>query len=438
MKVCKAVFLNRNGKGPTNKPVSAKEKNEPILVNKSHLSKTFTSKEETIEVTSDCSDKFVFKDHPVCGNGFVSTIHKAFADELPVALAPSHIWTLILQAVSIHVNKNAEQLRDVFVAQEGQKTIIVDMPHLNGPGQNSAEGWSEAFPLFSEKLSGAVKDPKILSDMVELFADCGKTESICFTVAMMDTLKQYFKYRVRTTCGISSVHLLGEAADWISLRDRARRLCKKLSLDWWAAELIPVLDQFVSLALGCKENLTFWQHMYRDLSAQGSGEEYSGRGWINVFFPYKRKSPGQGFQRRCVDRANNAYFEAEKTMEKVGELLTTEKFYSDKHRAFGFLSSSKIAYTDYPAGVNKCPFEWKFPPHSYDMRFCAGFLSCIGRITLPTKEKACVPHLGWSVVRYQKDDSPPRTDRSWLLSQSQLKRNRESDDQKRHKKKARK
>jgi len=419
MSVCASINLSTNGKGATQKADPNTEsssgkhekKAETKAVDRQQLTATFLDVGETFEVVGDRTVDHSLTDAPVCGNGFLSTVHKAFADELPIALAPSHIWTLILQAVSIHVNENAESLRDVFVNHDGQKTLIVLMDRLRGSGGNSADLWSEAFPLFVNKLSENVKDKTLVSTMTNPYASGSQVEAICFTVAMMDSLKKYFKYRVRTMCGITAVHLLGKKSEWSALRDRACQLCNKLSLDWWSVELLPVLDQFVLLASGDDSNATFWQHMYRDIDVQGSGGEYCGFGWINVFFPYKA-SGGDSFERRCLDHKGQPYFETDKTLAKMTVNLSSDEFYRHPRRSHGFLSTGGIAYPDYPSGVNKCPFVWELTMEtvSHDMRFCAGFLSCIGTDVLPALGRVCTPVQGWAVVYHQKSiDDPEAT-----------------------------
>ena len=56
----------------------------------------------------------------VCQNAYLSTVYEAFANEKTLVLSPDHIWSMIAQGVSIHVNQNPEEFRDVFVTHQGK------------------------------------------------------------------------------------------------------------------------------------------------------------------------------------------------------------------------------------------------------------------------------------------------------------------------------
>lgn len=366
------------------------------------ISETFLEEGETMETgTATTLDKLV--EETVCANGFLSTVHKAFAEEQQIAFSPSQIWTAIMQQVSIHVNENAEELRSLFVDHEGRKVLKVRMDHLDIAGNNSADAWSLAFPKFVGKLEESVKDAALLHTMNKPYESSNSVDQIGFTIAMMDSLKKFFEYRCHTLCGIKAVHLLDTTAEWVELRARADLLLQKLSMQWWAVELLPVLDEFVRLASGDSSNTVFWEHMYRDLSPSGSGAEYSGFGWINVFFPYKGKEGG-GFRRRCCNYRTGELLKQNKTIEQMKQNLSDTNFFADRHG--DWFANSMIAFADYPAGANKCPFKWVLEAISvmHDMRFCAGFLECVG-VVEHNGVDVYTPAQGWAVVYHEKNIS---------------------------------
>ena len=58
-------------------------------------------------------------------HGFLTAIEEAYNYHYPLCFGPDHIWILIAQGVSKHVENNAEKLRSKFVEFEGKKELLV-------------------------------------------------------------------------------------------------------------------------------------------------------------------------------------------------------------------------------------------------------------------------------------------------------------------------
>jgi hypothetical protein len=82
------------------------------LVDKDTLAFSFNEKDELAYINSKT---------PVL-NGF----YLAHSNHYPIRIKPDHIWLLIIQAFSNHVNVNAEKRRNLFVDFEGKKTLKVN------------------------------------------------------------------------------------------------------------------------------------------------------------------------------------------------------------------------------------------------------------------------------------------------------------------------
>ena len=92
---------------------------------------------------------------------------------------------------------------------------------------------------------------------------------------------RYFSYGIGITCGIPSVTLLGDKADWLRLLARLDRL-PELGDEpaEWADMLRPILTRFVS-AFDGHPDIQFWSHVVnRDDSLCGT--DYLS-GWITAF-----------------------------------------------------------------------------------------------------------------------------------------------------------
>ena len=60
------------------------------------------------------------------GNAFIQACELAWAKHYPLKIDPSHIWLCITQGVALHVEQNAEKLREKWVKHEGKKKLIVN------------------------------------------------------------------------------------------------------------------------------------------------------------------------------------------------------------------------------------------------------------------------------------------------------------------------
>ena len=59
------------------------------------------------------------------GHGFIWGAIRAFSEHYPFSIRSQHVWIMILQAVALHINAHAEELRDRWVEHEGKKTLEV-------------------------------------------------------------------------------------------------------------------------------------------------------------------------------------------------------------------------------------------------------------------------------------------------------------------------
>lgn len=331
-----------------------------------------------------------------CKNGLVATVHRAFASEIPLALSPDCIWAAIAQAISIHCNQNAEELRQVFVEHKSKEVIQVVHNGLVFGNQNSP--WEEVFPVFQEAVKKSIKVPQFADAMSAHFTTTGQPESISHTLALMDSVKEYFSYRVLTMCGIPRIDLLGTAQDWIKLRENAEFAIKTVQMDWWLDELLPVLDHFVALStrqVDLQQAKVFWDRIYYMGGSCSSGVEPYCTGWLLVFFPFQKSTrENEEFQkRRCGATCSfESLMDVEFWQKRRRDSLMGHE---DKKDLWGS-GSYGIEYECIPSGISKVPFEWDYQPSGqiYNMNMFGGFVSAIGQ----HGKDAITPIMGWAVA----------------------------------------
>ena len=179
------------------------------------------------------------------------------------------IWQCVAQGFAIHVNKNAEKLRHLFVAHEGKKKIVVRRDEFVKGSQGN--DWEGALGDFSEEIRKNVGN-EIHGILTPEFSTTGPVERAASQVVMMDALKEYFDFRLLSSCGIPEITLEGTVEDWKKLREKALSLAR-FDLQWWTDPLKPILDEFVNAASG-KIMKKFWQSIN-----DGSGGPYI-TGWV--------------------------------------------------------------------------------------------------------------------------------------------------------------
>jgi hypothetical protein len=299
--------------------------------------------------------KFVPEPAAFLPHALMQAIHQSYAEHYPLVLTPDSIWLTIAQGFGHHVNANAETLRKRFVQHEGKQMILI---HRNGFIKgNPNNDWAGCFTEFSDGIEKHIGKKRQL--IVGDFSTTGSIEKAASELVLMDAMKSYFKYAVRTLCGIPSVTLTGTVDDWRSIRTRAENLAE-YDLDWWVKPLLPVLDKFVATAEG-NPDIQFWDSLYKE--SGGSGGPYC-NGWCNVFFPYLEG-------RRGVLTANK---NLEKSLDTKSHFGTT--------------------MDQYPNSLSKVAFKWEmYGEVTYDMEFLGGLVG----VHQDEQSLALEPIVGWAV-----------------------------------------
>jgi len=269
-----------------------------------NIMKEVTCDAKKLEAIYDTKATVVQAPHDV--HGFIACLELAFFEHYPMALSPSVIWLLILQSLGMHIDNNAEKLRDKFVTHQDKKelTIILGDDFVKGSPDNSWDAYIENF--------AAQIDKNTIDDVVSLletdFSTTSAVERIAGKVAIMDLMKHYFVYRMAAGCGFPQITLTGTKKDWVAMKQKLTALLqnkvdKKFGKSW-ADAVMPVLDRFID-AFDGKIDCLFWNSMLRRGAAGGSRpgirpqtdiKQRSGRmfysGWFNVFFPLVNPSNG--------------------------------------------------------------------------------------------------------------------------------------------------
>lgn len=305
---------------------------------------------------------------------FVDAVDTAFNYHYPLVLSPDHIWLCIVQGLALHLNINAEKFRDCFVRHQGNKKLEIRRDDfIEGSPENP---WDEAIDELSEQVKASIGDQYDL--IVCNFSTTGKIERVVSEIVLMDTVKKYFDYRIRSLCGIPKITLEGTVEDWQSIRQRIEQFAE-FDLQWWLDGLIPVIDQFVTTVSLSNEygesearNQAFWRSFYK--RSDYSGGPYI-TGWISVFFPYLEHGNSL---------IQNPY------IQPWAEVIAAQSYLEQMNDQW--LGPSTDTF---PSSLSKVPFQWEFLDRVLDMNFVGGFIG----LSQDQKTSEVRPEIGWAITK---------------------------------------
>ncbi|KAK5628850.1 hypothetical protein RRF57_004565 [Xylaria bambusicola] len=212
-------------------------------------------------------------------NAFVYAVTSAYNQHHHLTIRPEDVWFAILTQLSFYINANAEELRSLFVAHEGQKELnVVDI------GTLQTADFGKLAVQMTKEIEKHVLDPELRDWIMPHFTTTTKTDTITAAVLMMGSMQKYFGYKMMLLCGISSVTLMGDKGDWVEIRRRLDKLPQfGKEAESFYRLLVPVLGFFIrTFGEGDDPDVVdFWSKI-ADAENNGSGPSYIS-GWITAF-----------------------------------------------------------------------------------------------------------------------------------------------------------
>jgi len=294
-----------------------------------------------------------------------ASIIKSFNDHVPLVLYPDAIWLQVVQQVAIHIHENAEQLRSKIVNfKQGKKLLRVRRDtFVKGKATNP---WDDVFPEFAEQIKGHIGKDNYNS-IVSTFSTTTPVTKAAQEVALMDCVQSYFNFLFETLCGIPSITLEGTKQDWQVLLDKTKYLSKKFDLDWWANELVPVLQEFVNVFDG-NVNQEFWKDFVN--VEQSSGGPYF-TGHMTKLSAYKVVHKRDFKSEGGSKPAGYAKIEEWPSQQKMFTGMTTK---------------------DFTSGLSMVPFVWQYYKELYPMDFMSGFVG------IEVFDGSYRPNISWAIA----------------------------------------
>jgi hypothetical protein len=341
------------------------------LVDKDTLAFSFNEKDELAYINSKT---------PVL-NGF----YLAHSNHYPIRIKPDHIWLLIIQAFSNHVNVNAEILRDLFVDFDGKETLKVNYPlsSIEQVDKKILENFSEQINSQMEEFLGE----EVIETLTPNFTTTDYNSTIICKISIMGAFKKYFKYEMHLCgCGVPYIILEGTAEDYEKIIAKAKKL-EKYDFAWYINRIIPHIQKMVDAKKG-NIDIKYFKNFIQDdkiteyVSGLSGDKGYNIqvpilKGWILNFFAYYSEVKLEDYYDEEIEKNN----------------VEVPRFLDDSIKVKHF---EKLANQ-----MLNVPFDIVDEVHkkTYNMKYSVGFIGCD-----QNKNNEVFPVTGWIVSPRTKED----------------------------------
>ena len=126
-------------------------------------------------------------------HSFVQTVHIAYSHHVPLTITPDVIFYLITSATAVHINKNHEKLRKVFLNHEGKKELEVRRDDF--VLKSKSNPWHEVIDEFSIQIENNTNND-VADLMIANFSTTSKDARVVSQMVIMDSMQKFFKFTI--------------------------------------------------------------------------------------------------------------------------------------------------------------------------------------------------------------------------------------------------
>jgi hypothetical protein len=254
-------------------------------------------------------------------DGFIRGAIDAWAQHQHLVIRPDEVWFSILVQMNFYMNKNAEEVRHLFVSHSGKEEMFIEDVTME-----------RILSRFGDEIQARVKTPWLQDWITPNFSTTTDEDRLTANILVMGLMKTYFDFLCSIVCGLPSVTLLGEKADWQQLVAKLDRLSDfGEQPKAYARQLRPILSRFVQTfdEPDSPRIREFWNNI---VLAEYTGdicgiEPYNVNGWLTGFAFWNREGEplsqwkrdgldidGVKYTPRVIDDLPLAYAQAPLTM----------------------------------------------------------------------------------------------------------------------------
>lgn len=330
------------------------------------------SREDSVRVT----ESEIFRDF--CPNNFLKGLFLAFSDHRNVELSPDMIWLLICQGVSNHLNQHTDFAATLNMTDLDRNRIEIRNDTIVMEQNDPA--WQDILNQFTDTLSSFV-DSTHISLLTPTFSTTTSVHTTAYQITLMNSVQSFNDYYVTTLCGIPEIRITGTVDDWQWIYDNVDQF-SSYGLEEWIETIKPHLEQFV-LSFSLEPDLEFWRSIFREKS--GSGTPLRVTGWVKDFFPYTLNNRDEFEPNPYLGILDASREDLLITGEDGRDYYDAEEYHNWKTRG--------LRISQFPNGVVKTPFTWKYYRRNYRMYLSAGFVGA----SYDIETDYIIPRIGWIV-----------------------------------------
>lgn len=119
------------------------------------------------------------------------------------------MWLTIAQGVAQHIRLNREEVGERLALPKTRARLVVESLTVPSGDNDVKRLTKEMIQLLSEKVAGTAYEQLRCS-----FSTSDENARIAGDIIFLDSFSPYFDYVMNCICGIPTIMLTGEAADW--------------------------------------------------------------------------------------------------------------------------------------------------------------------------------------------------------------------------------
>lgn len=146
-------------------------------------------------------------------SSFVRSAIEAWACHSHLVIRPDDIWITILVQLNLYMTNNAERLRHLFVSHKGKRELVV-----------ISTTWPDVITGLRDQVHESIKTTWMKDWIRPDFSTTTTNDTTVAEVLLLGLMKSYFKYIGGFVCGIPSITIEGNKADWERLLQKVDRL----------------------------------------------------------------------------------------------------------------------------------------------------------------------------------------------------------------------
>lgn len=193
-------------------------------------------------------------------HGIFGLFFSAYCYHKNILLRPDDIWFHILEQIQIIINEDPENLRKYFVNHDGKEKITIEQ-------SVDFKFDSNSIGQFAEQIN-EIMCSRVKGDFVQItnsnFTTTSHFDKTLYNITTMVSMKKYFDFELKISCGIKKIYFGGELEDWKKIITNLNML-KNFGpqISKYVNQVIPIINEFINAYNG-NPNIGYFNRAIRN------------------------------------------------------------------------------------------------------------------------------------------------------------------------------